>query len=92
MFKVQYVDPQEQLFGGRYPYKSEEVIGYFKTIEEFKKAALERWSNKRDKVVFEDETEDGIKAYWEYLGMKARPFMIVSRVEPIGWLKHVTSV
>lgn len=89
MYKAVYMDSEYYyLFNGNGEYKTEEIIGFFESIEDFKQAALERWPHKRDKVVFEDETENSVKAYFEYLGMRARPYIIVSKIEP-GWSKHV---
>jgi len=90
MFKAIYIDSEYSHYlngRGSYDYGSEEVLGYFESIEDFKEAALERWPNKRDKVVFENSV-DGIHAYFEYMGMRARGYIIVNKVEK-GWLPRV---
>lgn len=63
----------------------ENVIGYFDSIQSFKQAVLERWTSKRDRPVFVDETPDLVRVNFQYLESNSNNFIILRRIEPIGF-------
>lgn len=70
-------------------FKEEEVMGYFKSVAEFKRAVLSRWKYRyRDVPVFYRENNKVIVKFEnEYGHMSSNDIIELIKIKETGWLQ-----
>lgn len=69
----------------RRKYVEEEVWGYFRSHEQFKKAVMTRFTSKRDEPVF-IEFDGELIVRWKYVNSFSRSCLRLVEISDSGWL------